>query len=110
MLKKVADVKHNFNLENMEDMDIDLDAIADYIDIDDEMDLIFRGEYGTFCEKIKVVVDKFKEEVEDFVRDLPPLSRCELTGSGIRNRELKRVLLEVIRYHNPHIISFFYVL
>lgn len=104
IMKKVEEVKSAFNMNGMDDMDIELENLNG--DSSEEEDPI-RVEYDDFCQQLKGVVDTFQQKIRDFIISLPPLSRCEITGCGIRNRELQRVLLETIQARNPQIISFF---
>ena len=107
IVKKVEELKTSFNTDGVDDVDIELDYVDDEgsSDEDDEDDIL-RIEYDEFCEQLQSVVDRFCAETADFIRNLPPLSRCEITGSGIRNRRLQVELLRMIKENNRDIISF----
>ena len=107
IVKKVEELKTSFNTDGVDDVDIELDYVDDEgsSDEDDEDDIL-RIEYDEFCEQLQSVVDRFCAETADFIRNLPPLSRCEITGSGIRNRRLQAELLRMIKENNRDIISF----
>ena len=106
IVKKVEELKTSFNTDGVDDVDIELDYVNDDSDSDEDGDDILRIEYDDFCGKLQSVVDRFCAETEDFIRNLPPLSRCEITGSGIRNRRLQAELLRMIQRNNRNIISF----
>ena len=106
IVKKVEELKTSFNTDGVDDVDIELDYVNDDSDSDEDGDDILRIEYDDFCGKLQSVVDRFCAETEDFIRNLPPLSRCEITGSGIRNRRLQAELLRMIKENNRDIISF----
>ena len=106
IVKKVEELKTSFNTDGVDDVDIELDYVNDDSDSDEDGDDILRIEYDDFCEKLQSVVDRFRAETADFIRNLPPLSRCEITGSGIRNRRLQAELLRIIQENNHNIISF----
>lgn len=106
IVKKVEELKTSFNTDGVDDVDIELDYVDDDSSSDEDDDDILRIEYDEFCEQLQSVVDRFCAETADFIRNLPPLSRCEITGSGIRNRRLQAELLRIIQTRNPSIISF----
>lgn len=106
IVKKVEELKTSFNTDGVDDVDIELDYVNDDSDSDEDGDDILRIEYDDFCKQLQSVVDRFRAETEDFIRNLPPLSRCEITGSGIRNRSLQAELLRIIQENNRNIISF----
>ena len=107
IVKKVEELKTSFNTDGVDDVDIELDYVDDNSNSDeDDEDDILRIEYDEFCEQLQSVVDRFCAETADFIRNLPPLSRCEITGSGIRNRRLQAELLQMIKENNHNIISF----
>ena len=106
IVKKVEELKTSFNTDGVDDVDIELDYVDDDSSSDEDDDDILRIEYDEFCEQLQSVVDRFRAETEDFIRNLPPLSRCEITGSGIRNRRLQAELLRMIQENNRNIITF----
>lgn len=106
IVKKVEELKTSFNTDGVDDVDIELDYVNDDSDSDEDGDDILRIEYDDFCKQLQSVVEKFCAETADFIGNLPPLSRCEITGSGIRNRRLQAELLRIIQENNRNIISF----
>lgn len=106
IVKKAEELKSNFNMEGVDEVDIELEHVSDDSSDEEDDENIFRFEYEDFCTRVQSVIDKFHEEITPFIMNLPPLSRCEITGSGSRNRQLRKVLLETVQVRNPEIISF----